>query len=150
MNLKMPETVLQQIREHGARSYPEEGAGLIFGRDDGRHRIASHLYPLHNRFEAASRHHRYKIDPGDMLKGEQHAEQMGLDVIGVFHSHPDHPAAPSEYDRQWALPWYSYVITSVIQGKATESRAWRLLEDRTAFTEQQIETMDIPLPERKK
>ena len=66
-------------------------------------------------------------------------EALGLDIIGVFHSHPDHPDRPSEYDREWAQPFFSYVITSVQAGKAVESRSWRLAEDRTQFLEESIE-----------
>ena len=73
-----------------------------------------------------------------MLRGENDASRLGLDVIGVFHSPPDHPNRPSEFDREWALPWYSYVITSVQSGNAVESRSWRLCEDRSAFNEEQI------------
>jgi proteasome lid subunit RPN8/RPN11 len=74
-----------------------------------------------------------------MLRGEQEALRLGLDVVGVFHSHPDHPNRPSDFDREWALPWYSYVITSVQAGQAVESLSWRLEEDRSAFIEEQIQ-----------
>lgn len=67
---------------------------------------------------------------------------LGLDIVGVFHSHPDHPNRPSQFDRDWALPWYSYIITSVSAGKAVESRSWRLADDRTNFTEEDIEILN--------
>jgi proteasome lid subunit RPN8/RPN11 len=73
-----------------------------------------------------------------MLRGENEAARRGLDVIGVFHSHPDHPNRPSGYDLEWALPWYSYVITSVQGGRAVESRSWRLQDDRQGFAEEAI------------
>lgn len=145
--LSIPASILKQIWQHGGRSYPEEGAGLLLGGEDGGYRHVARLHPLPNRFESGLRHNRYRIDPKDMLEGERKAERLGLDVIGVFHSHPDHPASPSEFDRQWALPWYSYVITSVVHGKAIESRAWRLREDRTAFFEEKVEIVEIPISE---
>jgi proteasome lid subunit RPN8/RPN11 len=67
---------------------------------------------------------------------------MGLDVLGVFHSHPDHPNQPSEFDRQWAWPNFSYLITSVVQGVAVESRSWRLNEDRANFSEEKVEVIE--------
>jgi proteasome lid subunit RPN8/RPN11 len=74
-----------------------------------------------------------------MLEGEKEAAKQDLSIIGVFHSHPDHPNLPSEFDREYAIPWYSYLITSVHDGKATSSRSWRLEDDRERFQEEQIE-----------
>jgi proteasome lid subunit RPN8/RPN11 len=91
-----------------------------------------------NAREKTARHNRYLLTPLDYLHGEQEASRLGLDVIGVFHSHPDHPNRPSEFDREWAMPWLSYVITSVQTGKAKESRSWLLSEDRTEFIEEKI------------
>ncbi|MCH7663833.1 MAG: M67 family metallopeptidase, partial [Chloroflexi bacterium] len=84
------------------------------------------------------RHNRYLITPQDMLRGEQEAESLGLDVIGVFHSHPDHPNKPSEYDLELALPWFSYVITSVENDQSADSRSWRLTDNRLKFVEEKI------------
>ena len=87
----------------------------------------------------SARHNRYLITPEDYLKAELAAERLGLGLIGVFHSHPDHPNRPSEYDREWAQPFFSYIITSVEKGKAIESRSWRLMEDRSQFVEEKIQ-----------
>ena len=138
MILEIPASLLEQIHAHGRSAYPEEGAGLLLGKADGDHRQVTVILPLSNAREDAARHNRYLITPQDMLRGEQEAARQGLDVIGVFHSHPDHPNLPSEFDREWALPWFSYVITSVMDGKATESRSWRLTDDRTQFLEETI------------
>jgi proteasome lid subunit RPN8/RPN11 len=94
--------------------------------------------PLANTREDEARHNRYLLSPQDYFHGEQEAMRLGLDVIGVFHSHPDHPNRPSEFDREWALPSFSYVITSVYTGTATESRAWLLTEDHATFEEEPI------------
>ncbi len=139
MKLLIGEDTLITIHQNGENAYPEEGAGLIFGTDKEGGRKAISVYPLNNSREDTARHNRYLITPKDMLKGEIEAEKLGLDVIGVFHSHPDHPDRPSEFDREWAMPWFSYIITSVKEGKAKSSRSWRLLDDRTAFSEEKIE-----------
>jgi proteasome lid subunit RPN8/RPN11 len=112
---------------------------LLFGAVDGDGRRVEAILPIHNAREETARHNRYLITAEDMLRGEQEAMRRGLDVIGVYHSHPDHPNRPSEFDREWALPWYSYVITSVQSGKADGSRSWRLSEDRSLFEEEQIQ-----------
>jgi proteasome lid subunit RPN8/RPN11 len=136
MTLHIPRDLLLQIWDHGERTYPEENAGLILGAVNGEERWASRLLPLENKSRSESRHNRYLINPEDMIAGEQEAERLALEILGVFHSHPDHPAEPSEFDRQWALPWYSYLITSVDLGQALESRSWRLKDDRTQMIEE--------------
>jgi proteasome lid subunit RPN8/RPN11 len=98
------------------------------------------IVPLANTWEAGERSHRYTIAPMDLYNTELQAEARGLELVGVFHSHPDHPAAPSEFDRERAMPWFSYIITSVMNGQATQSRSWRLSEDRSRFDEETIET----------
>lgn len=137
MSLCMPADLLAKIHAHGEQAYPEEGAGFMLG-SDGDERDVIDLLPLSNAREDAARHNRYLFRPEDYLKAEVEAERLGLSLIGVFHSHPDHPNQPSEFDREWAQPYFSYVITSVRQGKALESRSWRLMEDRSEFQEETI------------
>ncbi len=138
MTIHIPRGLLLEIWDHGERTYPQENAGLILGVVHGEERWASRILPLENNSELESRHNRYLINPEDMIAGEQEAERLSLEILGVFHSHPDHPAEPSEFDRQWALPWYSYLITSVDQGQALESRSWRLKEDRSQMIEEHL------------
>lgn len=140
--LNLPQDLMQSIRQHGEQFYPEEGAGLILGHHDDKERNAVRLMPLRNTFESGERYHRYLIDAKDMMSAEELADELDLEVIGVFHSHPDHPAEPSEFDRQWALPWYSYIITRIDGGSAKESRCWRLVEDRASFVEEELNTYD--------
>jgi len=137
--IEITSDILRQIHAHGESVYPEEGAGLLLGAADGDRKRVSMMMGLSNAREQAARHNRYLITPQDMLRGEQEALRLGLDVLGVFHSHPDHPNLPSDFDREWAMPWYSYMITSVQAGQAVESRSWRLEEDRSAFFEEQIQ-----------
>ncbi len=136
--LEITQAILNQIYVHGENAYPEEGAGFLLGSADGENRQVIAILGLSNAREDTARHNRYLLTPLDYLRGEQEGERLGLDVLGVFHSHPDHPNRPSEYDREWAMPWFSYLITSVQAGRASESRAWRLAEDRTEFVEEMI------------
>jgi len=142
MSLVVTQEILARIHGNGEQAYPEEGAGLLVGVRMGEEKRVVTLLPLANTREDASRHNRYLLDPQDYLKGEMEAARLGLDVLGVFHSHPDHPNRPSEFDREWAMPWFSYVITSIQQGKAVESRSWLLAEDRSTFLEETIEEKD--------
>ena len=138
--LKLSKAVLTQIHAHGEQAYPEEGAGFLLGAD-GSERAVKMILSLANSREAAARHNRYLITAEDYLKAELEADRLGLSLLGVFHSHPDHPNRPSEFDRDWAQPFFSYIITSVDSGKAIESRSWRLLEDRSQFVEEKIQTI---------
>ncbi len=139
MALKIGSDLLSQIHAHGESAYPEEGAGLLFGTADGEDKTITAIFPMGNAREDAARHNRYLLTPQDYLRGEQEAARRGLDVLGVFHSHPDHPNRPSEFDREWAMPWFSYIITTVETGTAIASRSWRLAEDRSSFIEEPIQ-----------
>ena len=134
MTLVLPQEVLDQIHVHGEKAYPEEGAGFLVG-EGGR---VEKILPLDNAREDGARHNRFLITPEAYLHAELTADRLGLSLLGVFHSHPDHPNRPSDYDREWAQPFFSYIITTVDQGRATESRSWRLLEDRSRFEEEEI------------
>jgi proteasome lid subunit RPN8/RPN11 len=137
MNLHIETGLLAEINRHGEIAYPEEGAGFLLGIE-GQSRQVTSILPLGNIRQGDSRRNRYLISPLDYLAAEKEAERAGLTLLGVFHSHPDHPDQPSEFDRDWAQPWFSYLITSVYNGKAVESRSWRLEEDRSCFLEEKI------------
>jgi proteasome lid subunit RPN8/RPN11 len=134
----------EKIRAHGAETYPHECCGALLGRDgsgdaaEGKPREVLELFPLVNRREDSPRN-RFSVSPQDVLKAEKAAEARGLDVIGWYHSHPDHPARPSEYDREYAWPWYSYLIVSVQRGIPREMTSWRLHDDRERYSEETIE-----------
>ena len=143
MSLEIGSEVLRKIQAQGEAAYPEEGAGLMLGAvdTDDLRRVLT-ILPLANAREDSARHNRYLITAQEMLFGEQEAMRLGFDILGVYHSHPDHPNQPSEFDRDWALPWYSYVITSVKQGKADGSRSWRLVDDRERFVEEVVTVIE--------
>ncbi|MCJ7717914.1 MAG: M67 family metallopeptidase [Anaerolineales bacterium] len=140
MTIKIPSHLLRDIQAHGENAYPEEGAGLLLGSEQDGVRIVRNLLKLENAREENARHNRYLITAKDMLQGEKQAERLGLSIIGIFHSHPDHPNHPSEFDREWAIPWYSYLITNVQNGQALESSCWRLKDDRSGFSPEEIIT----------
>jgi proteasome lid subunit RPN8/RPN11 len=130
------------VHAHGEGAYPDEGAGFLIGRLEGSTRRVLDVLPVENEREGEERRRRYLIGPHEMLRAENEAARRGLDLLGVFHSHPDHPSQPSETDRQWALPWLSYLITRVENGHAQDSRSWRLNDDRSAFEEETLEEAD--------
>ena len=136
--LQIEKEILDQIFTHGEASYPDEGAGFLLGYDDDDQRHVAQIFITENAREDEARHNRYLVTPKEYLQAEIAAEMLGLSLIGVFHSHPDHPNQPSEFDREWAQPFFSYIITSVNEGKAIESRSWRLAEDRSKFEEEKI------------
>lgn len=130
---------MAQMEEHCRDAYPLEGCGMLLGRVMNGRKIVVDVLPTGNAREAEAQHNRYLIPPEEMLQGELEAEARGLEVIGYFHSHPDHPARPSEYDRDHAWPWYSYLIISVKEGEPGDRRAWQLCEDRSGFQEEGLE-----------
>lgn len=137
--LRIPEALLHAIRRHATEAYPEECCGVLLGTaDDGEHRIHE-LIAARNEHEAANRHNRYLIPPETVLEAHKRARDQELDVVGYYHSHPDHPAEPSEFDREHAWPATSYVIVSVRNGEAQELRSWRLLDSRERFEEESLE-----------
>ena len=144
MRLAISKELLDQVHAHGEKAYPEEGAGFLIG-SEGR---VERIFPLDNSREDGARHNRFLITPEDYLHAEITADRLGLSLIGVFHSHPDHPNRPSEYDREWAQPFFSYIITTVNKGRATESRSWRLLEDRSRFEEEIIQLSELQSSQR--
>lgn len=130
---------LATLEAHLEAGYPNEAAGFLLGRVIDNRFVVRQVLPLPNRWAEGSQANRFALDARDSLRAELEAERLGLSVIGVFHSHPDHPAEPSQWDLAWASwPNFSYLISTVEGGKVTRTRAWRLLEDRSAFVEDTI------------
>ena len=134
MNLKITTNILDEISKHVEAAYPEEGAGFLIGVD----REVQQILSLPNAREDEARHNRFLFTPEDYLKAELKADSLGLSLIGVFHSHPDCPNVPSEYYREWAQPFFSYIITRVDAGKSVSHHSWRLVEDRSKYEEEEI------------
>ena len=138
MPCQISEKTLSQIHDYLETTYPEEGAGFLLGYAQENSRQVHDILLIENQWAEGSRQDRFLITAQDSLQAELVAEERGLDVIGVFHSHPDDVNRPSAFDREWALPWFSYFITSVADGKSTSSRSWRLTDDRQEFIEETI------------
>ena len=135
--LVVPGRVIEQMNAHMEKAYPEEGAGFLIGEGSE----VREILPLSNSREDGARHNRFLFTPEDYLHAELKADDLGLSLIGVFHSHPDCPNIPSEYDREWAQPFFSYIITRVDNGRAVNSRSWRLVEDRSKYEEEEIKIL---------
>ena len=157
MRLKITQDFLQRIRAHGVQDYPNECCGILLGHANGTEKEAQEVIPLKNlRLDAAraqellpleapgreSERNRFLIDPLEQLRVEKDARIRKMDVLGYYHSHPDHPARPSEYDREHAWPWYSYIIVSVEQGKPTDLTSWVLSDDRSRFDAEPMEVLN--------
>ena len=128
--------VSKTIINHVENTYPEEGCGGLIGTDS-RIRKVEEAVPLRNRI-TESRHNRYVIDAQDILLVENNAKKKGLDLLGFFHSHPNAPANPSVFDLEHSWPWYSYIIISVKEGKATDKISWKLKNDRSKFDMEEL------------
>lgn len=133
---------LDEIGRQAEREYPHECCGLLVGRiaDEGRTRIVEAIYPVANAWGSnEERTHRMLIQPQDYMRAERLYGKRGLGVVGDYHSHPDHPAVPSQFDLEHA-PWptMSYIVVSVRGGRVDVLRSWEMEADRTRFTEEEV------------
>jgi proteasome lid subunit RPN8/RPN11 len=119
---------LSRIRLHAVSSFPDECCGFLFGREltDGS-RLISIIREVNNA-KAGDKKRRFEISPMDYMQAEIFALENEIQLLGIYHSHPNHPAIPSEFDRVAAQPFFSYIIVSVIQGETDHIRSWRLNE----------------------
>ena len=145
---------LQFIRTHGEKTYPEECCGLLLGKqEDDRNKLVVEVWEMENSWDGdavsafseitelgkreASKYRSFTIAPQDMLKAQKYAHERQLKIIGIYHSHPDHDAIPSEFDRAVAWQEYSYLIVSVQSGKAVDARSW-VLDQHSQFVEEKL------------
>lgn len=137
----VPEEIRAAIRSEARRGYPHEACGFLLGRlpAEGGTAVVRTARPATNTRSAADRRRRYLIDPDAYRVVEREADAEGLDVVGFWHSHPDAPARPSEYDLEHAWPTVAYVIVAVADGHPGEIAAWRLADDRSGFTRLDME-----------
>ena len=138
--LILSQALKNQVDAHGVASYPYEGCGLLLGRVKNGANIVEALFPAPNRWEVEEeKRERFRNSDEDMLRAELAAAEQDMDVIGIFHSHPNYPPIASPRDLAWATwPGYSYLITEVRQGAPQKSRSWQLKKDRSGFTEEEI------------
>ncbi len=135
MNVHITSELQRSIFNWLQASYPNEGGGFLLGSRSGDQITLSEARPITNVFATEEQFHRYAMTPTDWARLEDEADAAGLTLVGYYHSHPDSPAIPSEYDRVHALPSFCYLITSVQHAQAAECRAWQLSEDRAQFVE---------------
>lgn len=131
MSVVLTRAQVREIEAHAQETYPEECCGFLLGPSDQPRRIAE-VRRATNVVES-DRGRRYVIDPREILTVEKSLEGMDREILGFYHSHPDHPAAPSEFDRSHAWPWYSYVILSIVDRMPADLRAWSLDGETQSF-----------------
>ena len=138
--LYLPAPLARQIEQHGVRAYPNECCGILLGRDEATRRVVERVRATANVFEDVSeRRHRFSIDPLELLRAESESMSGAPVVLGFYHSHPDHPARPSEFDRSRAWPFYSYVIVSIRSRRAVDLTSWVLDDSAGSFARQDID-----------
>jgi proteasome lid subunit RPN8/RPN11 len=133
MALFIRQTKVEAIQSEGREAYPHECCGFLVGHVDGDAHRVTEIWPAHNEKESEEARRRYWISPEVTFHMEKRARKEGLDVLGIYHSHPDHPDRPSEFDREHALPGWSYIVFSVTKGETGPLRSWLLAEDRSVF-----------------
>ena len=137
MPLKIGAGDVRNIHDHAIETYPEECSGVIVGMNTGEMKVVVDVWRAENTHED-ERSRRFLIDPLVYMKLEQQADERDMDVLGIYHSHPDHPAEPSEYDREHAWPNFSYIIASVSSEQVEDMRSWVLKDDRSGYDEEPI------------
>lgn len=137
MPLKIGRGDIEHIHEHAKETYPEECSGVMVGMHTGEMKVVVDVWRAENTHED-ERSRRFLIDPREYIAFEKRADERDMDILGVYHSHPDHPAEPSEYDRDHAWPGWSYIIASVSGEEIKDLRSWLLKDDRSGYTEEEI------------
>lgn len=136
--IRIQRNVLKQIAEHGETTYPFECCGLLIGRFENGIKRVTEVLQIENAREDNAKHNRSLITPYELMRGERYAIRNNLEVVGNYHSHPDHPAVPSRFDLENALPVWSYVIVAIEKGTRIDLRSWEMKEDRSKFDEEEI------------
>lgn len=126
------------LRRHAERAYPMECCGALLGKHDGKKKSVVRIEPTKNRRDGEVARRRFVLTTEDYRALEKKAKAGGMEVLGFYHSHPDHPAQPSEYDRVHASPCFSYVILSVVAGESTEMASWVLANDHSVFERESL------------
>ncbi len=138
MTIKISGALVEDIRRAGERAYPAECCGVLGGRITDVKEVLQ-LAPVVNR--RTDDPYRYLIAPEDLLRVTLELRRSELEVLGYYHSHPDHPAEPSQFDSENAWPWYSYVIVRVDQGHAGDISSWVLEEDCAAMRQEILQVL---------
>ena len=141
--IRVTQKSLIEVREHGVRDYPYECCGLLLGRFDEDGKVVSETYPISNAREESAKRNRFLITPEELMRGERYARSKDLEVVGFYHSHPDSPAVPSQYDLEHAWPTYSYIIVSTTADQAGDLFSWEQELDRSRFNQEELIATDL-------
>ena len=141
--IRVTQKSLIEVREHGVRDYPYECCGLLLGRFDEDGKVVSETYPISNAREESAKRNRFLITPEELMRGERYARSKDLEVVGFYHSHPDCPAVPSQYDLEHAWPTYSYIIVSTTADRAGDLFSWEQELDRSRFNQEELIATDL-------
>lgn len=139
MTLRLPGALADEIRRHGEAAYPAECCGALVGRADGAAKDVVRLWPAVNR--RTDDPHRYLIAPDDLRRLELEVRAAGQEIVGYYHSHPDHPARPSAFDTEHAWPWYSYLIVRIEGGRSADLASWVLDDDRPQMHPESLDVL---------
>ena len=139
MELSLTRDALEVMHRDALASFPNECCGFFYGKDDEVRHVELAL-PVENSKEGNQRR-RFEISPLDYMMAEQKALELGLTLQGIYHSHPLHPAIPSEHDLKQAVPFFSYIIVSVQPGQVEDTRSWILDEKGEKFEEEIINNL---------
>ena len=139
--IRVTPAALSAIRDHGRETYPEECCGALIGPPGGEAPQVTRIERIENA-RREERHRRYSIEPLEYARVEKIADGEGAAVHGFYHSHPDHPAVPSEYDRERALPFFHYVVLAVGAGSPGDVGSFVLSEDRGVFEREELLVVD--------
>ena len=135
--VRISKELAKNIEDHGRQCYPEECCGIMIGKRVGELRVVGGTFELDNSQEE-NRKRRFFVTPKEYMRAEKVAAENGMELLGFYHSHPDHPAIPSEYDREHALPWFTYIVLAVAKGEPKVMTAWELSESRDRFLEKHL------------
>lgn len=143
MAIKLTAQHLDEIRRHGESTYPYECCGLLLGHVVSSEKVVAETYAAENAKEEGTQHNRFLIPPAAVRAAEAYARKLKLEILGFYHSHPNAPARPSQFDLDHAWPFYSYVIVSVREEQAVDLTCWQMRDDRSCFDpEEMVRTED--------
>ncbi|MEP2026870.1 MAG: M67 family metallopeptidase [Reichenbachiella sp.] len=126
--IQVSEEILEEMHRHALSDFPNECVGFFYGKSEGDTKTVKEYGPLENSKEGDQRR-RFEVNPLDYMKAEKYALSNQLELLGIYHSHPLHPAIPSEHDLKQAVPFFSYIIASVNETKVEKTTSWQLNEE---------------------
>jgi len=137
--IQIPKKVLNSILQEAKKGYPNECCGLLIGKNENGKKKVISITPITN-INKTRMQDRYEMDPRELEAADNAARQKSVEIIGIYHSHPDHPPRPSAFDQERAWPVYSYMIVAVEKGVKFEAQSWVLEDWGGEFQEEVLTT----------